>query len=153
MDVVLGANVAVDLFGDEEFLEYFNKKSVNFGTIDAQELPEGVVYNGKINIMGVMLDFFTYDEEYEDLDGQNKGFISKDAIIMLAPGLGETVYGSVDFVTKDGSVESYAEKIVPRVIPDENNNIITVIESSRPVSYPKDMEGWLICDTTVVAQD
>lgn len=153
MDVVLGANVAVDLFGDEEFLEYFNKKSVNFGTIDAQELPEGVVYNGKINIMGVMLDFFTYDEEYEDLDGTNKEFISKDAIIMLAPGLGETVYGSVDFVTKEGSVESYAEKIVPRVIPDENNNIITVIESSRPVSYPKDAEGWLICDTTVVAQD
>ena len=69
---------------------------------------------------------------------------------MLAPGLGETVYGSVDFITKEGNVESYAEKIVPRVIPDENNNIITVIESSRPVSYPKDMEGWLICDTTVV---
>ena len=153
MDVILGANVSVDLFTDEEFLKYFDKKNVNYGTIDPKEIPEGVFYNGKVNIMGVMLDFFTYDEMYEDLDGKEKTFISPDNIIMLAPGLGETVYGSVDFITKEGSVESYAEKIVPRVIPDEQNNLITVIESSRPVPYPKDMEGWLICDTTVIASE
>lgn len=152
-DVVLGANVAVDLFGDEEFLEYFNKKSVDFGTIKPEELPEGVVYNGRINIMGVMLDFFTYDEKYEDLDGDLKELIPPDTIIMTVPGLGETTYGSVDFITKEGSVESYAAPIVPRIIADELNNTITVIEQSRPVTYPKDPEGWLVCDTTVVATE
>lgn len=151
-DVVLGANVSTDLFSDIDFLEYFNKNNVNFGAVSQEELPEGVIFNGKINIMGVMLDFFTYDEKYEDLDGEVKSFIPEDAIIMLAPGLGETVYGSVDFLDATGNVQSYAEKIVPRTIIDENNNTITVIEASRPVPYPKDMEGWLICDTTVVAQ-
>ncbi len=152
-DVILGANVAFDLFGDENFLEYFNKKSVDFGTIKPEEIPDGVFYNGKVNIMGIMLDFFTYDEKYEDLDGQEKELISPNAIIMTVPGLGETVYGSVDFITKEGSVESYAAPIVPRAIPDEMNNTISVIEMSRPVTYPKDPEGWLVCDTTVVASE
>ena len=147
-DVVLGADVSTDLFSDIEFLEYFNKKNVEFGTINMEEIPEGVTFNGQINVLGVMLNFFTYDAEYEDLKGECKEFIPSSTILMLEPAMGTTVYGPVDFVGTDGAVHSYAEKLVPRVRPDDDNNLITVHMYSRPVPYPLDFESWLFCDTS-----
>lgn len=152
-DLVLGSNVSTDFFGDIDFLEYFNKKSVDFGTVAPVEVPEGVIYNGKINVMGVNLDVFTYDAGYEDLDGKSKKLISPDLMMLLTPGMGETVYGAVNFITKEGSVQSYAEKIVPRTIINEESGIISVIAASKPVPYPKDIEGWMICDTTVIGEE
>lgn len=145
-DMVLGADVSTDLFSDIDFLDYFDKNNVNFGKIDMEQLPEGVTYNGTINIMGVMLNFFTYDELYEDIDGTTKEFIPSGTLLMIAPGMGTTVYGPVDFVGSDGAVHSYAEKLVPRVRPDDDNNLITVHMYSRPVPYPLDFEGWLVAD-------
>lgn len=145
-DLVLGSDVSTDLFADIDFLEYFDKKNVNFGAVDQQELPEGVTFNGTINVMGIMLNIFTYDEMYEDIDGDMKEFIPSGAIMMLTPGMGTTAYGPVDFVGSDGAVHSYAEKLVPRVRPDDDNNLITVHMYSRPVPYPLDFESWLIAD-------
>ena len=145
-DLVLGAEVSTDLFGDVDFLDYFDKRRVNYGDIDPEETPEGVTFNGTINVMGIKLNVFTYDEEYEDLDKQIKKFIPNGAIIMIQPGMGRTAYGPVDFVDEAGNVQSFAEKLVPRVLPDSKNNLLSVSMFSRPVPYPKDWKGWLVAD-------
>lgn len=145
-DLVLGADVSTDLFGDADFLDYFDKKSVKYGEIDPAETPEGVTFNGTINVMGVYLNVFTYDEQYEDLDKTLKKFIPAGAIIMIQPAMGSTAYGPVDFVGEDGNVQSFAEKLVPRVLSDSKNNLISVSMFSRPVPYPKDWKGWLVAD-------
>lgn len=142
-DWVMTNDVSRMFLLDKDFLEYYNKRDVTLGTIDPKELPEGVVFNGTINVGGVLLNMFSYDNEFEDLDGTIKPFLPKGTMAFLAPGLGKTVYGQVTFM-EDGKFASYAEKMVPRLITSDSNNVAEVLVYSRPVPYPKDWEGWMV---------
>lgn len=144
-DLVMTADVSMELLSDINFLEFYNKAKVEIGDIKPAELPEGVVCNGRININGVVMTMFTYDEEYEDLDGEVKAVFPKGTIAFLHPGIGETVYAQVTFV-KGSGFESYAERIVPRLVADEKNNMMEVQVFSRPVPYPYDWESWLVAN-------
>lgn len=144
-DIVMTSDVSMLLMTDPDFLEYYNKKSVETGDINQTELPAGVAKNGTININGVVMTMFTYDCEYEDLDGQVKEFLPAGTIAFLHPNMGETLYAQVTFI-KNGSFVSYAEKIVPRVVADETNNLMEVQEFSRPVPYPFDVDSWIVCN-------
>ncbi len=142
-DMVMTSDVSMLLMSDIEFLEFYNKAKVEMGDIKPGEIPEGVVCNGRININGVVMTMFTYDESYEDMDGEVKEIFPKGTLAFLHPGLGETVYAQVTFV-EGNSFASYAEKIIPRLVMDERNNMAEVQVFSRPVPYPYDWEGWLV---------
>lgn len=144
-DMVMTADVSMLLMSDPEFLDFYNKLRVNTGEINQEILPDGVTKNGTINVNGVVFTLYTYDEVYEDVDGKEKEFLPKGTIALLHPGLGTTVYAQVTFV-KGGSFQSYAEKIVPRVVASEGNNIVEVQMFSRPVPYPLDWENWLVAN-------
>lgn len=144
-DIVMTGDVSMQLMTDKEFLDFYNNLHVNTGTIDQLKLPNGVTCNGDINVNGVIFKLFTYDEKYEDLDGTIKEFLPKGTIAFLHPNMGTTVYAQVTFV-KGKSHVSYAERIVPRVVASEENNIIEVQMFSRPVPYPIDWEGWLVAN-------
>lgn len=154
-DIVMTGDVSMKLMTDQDFLEFYNKLHVGTGTIDQKELPDGVACNGDINVNGVIFKLFTYDEVYEDLDGTEKEFLPKGTIAFLHPNMGSTVYSQVT-VVKGGGFVSYAERIVPRVVASEDNNIVEVQMFSRPVPYPLDWEGWLIAniyDPVAASQD
>ncbi|MCI9142576.1 MAG: hypothetical protein HFH87_08140 [Lachnospiraceae bacterium] len=142
-DIVMTGDVSMQLMTDKDFLEFYNKIRVETGTIDQVQLPNGVTCNGDINVNGVIFKMFTYDEVYEDLDGTIKEFLPKGTIAFLHPGMGTTVYAQVSFV-KGTSFVSYAERIVPRVVASEGDNIVEVQMFSRPVPYPLDWEGWMV---------
>lgn len=144
-DIVMTSDVSMLLMSDKDFLEFYNKAKVNIGEINPTELPDGVVSNGSININGVVMTLFTYDEIYEDLDGEEKAIFPAGTIAFLQPNMGTTVYAQVTFYTKDG-FKSYAEKIVPRLVGDEKSNMAEVQAFSRPVMYPNDMDGWLVAN-------
>lgn len=144
-DIVMTSDVSMLLMSDKDFLEFYNKAKVNIGDINPKELPDGVVSNGSININGVVMTLFTYDEIYEDLDGEEKAILPAGTIAFLQPGMGTTVYAQVTFYTKDG-FKSYAEKIVPRLVGDEKSNMAEVQAFSRPVMYPNDVDGWLVAN-------
>ena len=144
-DIVMTSDVSMLLMSDKDFLEFYNKAKVNIGEINPTELPDGVVSNGSININGVVMTLFTYDEIYEDLDGEEKAILPAGTIAFLQPNMGTTVYAQVTFYTKDG-FKSYAEKIVPRLVVDEKSNMAEVQAFSRPVMYPNDMDGWLVAN-------
>lgn len=144
-DIVMTSDVSMLLMSDKDFLEFYNKAKVNIGEINPTELPDGVVSNGSININGVVMTLFTYDEIYEDLDGDEKAILPAGTIAFLQPNMGTTVYAQVTFYTKDG-FKSYAEKIVPRLVGDEKSNMAEVQAFSRPVVYPNDMDGWLVAN-------
>lgn len=153
-DIVMTSDASMLLMSDKDFLEFYNKAKVNIGEINPTELPDGVVSNGSININGVVMTLFTYDEIYEDLDGEEKAILPAGTIAFLQPNMGTTVYAQVTFYTKDG-FKSYAEKIVPRLVGDEKSNMAEVQAFSRPVMYPNDMDGWLVAniyDETVSTQ-
>lgn len=151
-DIVMTADVSMLLMTDEKFLEFYNKLHVNTGTIDQEELPEGVTRNGNINVNGVIFTLYTYDEVYEDLNGEEREFLPKGTIAFLHPNMGTTVYSQVTFV-KGGGFVSYAERIVPRVVASEDNNIIEVQMFSRPVPYPTDWEGWIVANIYGTGED
>ena len=144
-DIVMTSDVSMLLMSDKDFLEFYNKAKVNIGEINPTELPDGVVSNGSININGVVMTLFTYDEIYEDIDGEEKAILPAGTIAFLQPNMGTTVYAQVTFYTKDG-FKSYAEKIVPRLVGDEKSNMAEVQAFSRPVMYPNDMDGWLVAN-------
>lgn len=144
-DIIMTSDVSMLLMSDKDFLEFYNKAKVNIGEINPTELPDGVVSNGSININGVVMTLFTYDEIYEDLDGEEKAILPAGTIAFLQPNMGTTVYAQVTFYTKDG-FKSYAEKIVPRLVGDEKSNMAEVQAFSRPVMYPNDMDGWLVAN-------
>lgn len=144
-DIVMASDVSMELMSKDDFLKFYDIAKVDFGDIKQTELPEGVVCNGRININGVVMTMFTYDEAYEDLDGQEKPFIPEGTILFLQPGMGETVYAQVTFFS-GGSFKSYAEKIVPRFVGSEKENAAEVQVFSRPVPYPYDWEGWLVAN-------
>lgn len=144
-DIVMTADVSMLLMTDPDFLDFYNKLHVNTGEINQKELPEGVSYNGSINVNGVIYSMFTYAETFEDLDGEIKPFLPAGTIAFLRPGLGTTVYAQVTFLKGDHFV-SYADKIVPRVVPDEKGNILEVQTFSRPVPYPLDWDGWMVAN-------
>lgn len=144
-DIVMTGDVSMQLMTDKDFLDFYDKLHVKTGVIDQKELPSGVVCNGCINVNGVIFTLFTYDEVYEDLDGQIKEMLPKGTIAFLHPNMGSTAYAQVTFVKGAGFV-SYAERIVPRVVVSETNNMIEVQMFSRPVPYPLDWEGWLVAN-------
>jgi hypothetical protein len=144
-DIVMTGDVSMDLMTDKDFLDFYDKLHVNTGVIDQKELPEGVTCNGNINVNGIIFTLFTYDEVYEDLDGQIKEMLPKGTIAFLHPGMGTTVYAQVTFV-KNGGFVSYAEKIVPRTVVNENDNMMEVQMFSRPIPYPLDWDGWLVAN-------
>ncbi len=144
-DIVMASDVSMELMSKDDFLKFYDIAKVDFGDIKQTELPEGVVCNGRININGVVMTMFTYDEAYEDLDGEEKAFIPAGTILFLQPGMGETVYAQVTFFS-GGSFKSYAEKIVPRFVGSEKENTAEVQVFSRPVPYPYDWEGWLVAN-------
>ncbi len=144
-DIVMASDVSMLLMSDKDFLKFYDIAKVEFGDIKQSELPEGVVCNGRININGVVMTMFTYDEYYEDLDGKEKELLPAGTIAFLQPKMGETVYAQVTFFS-GGGFKSYAEKIVPRFVGSEKDNIAEVQMFSRPVPYPYDWESWLVAN-------
>lgn len=142
-DLVMTSDVAMEFMTDEDFLKFYDKAKVNIGSIDPKEIPDGVVYNGGININGVVMSMFTYDESYKDLDGEEKEMLPKGTIAFLHPNMGETVYSQVTFV-KDKKLKTFAAQIVPRIVADEKSNMIEVQTFSRPVPYPFHWDSWLV---------
>ena len=146
-DILMASDVSMLLMSDKEFLDFYDKARVDFGDIHQVETPDGVVCNGRININGVVMTMFTYDEAYEDLDGETKEVIPAGTIAFLHPGMGETVYAQVTLYSKrDESYHSYAERVVARAVGDENSNVAEVQTFSRPVPYPYDWDGWLVAN-------
>lgn len=151
-DIVMTGDVSMLFMADKDFLEYYNKKDVNTGKIDQSKLPDGVAYNGTLNVNGTVFNMFTYDEVYEDLDGTVKEFLPAGTIAFLQPGMGTTVYAQVTFVKKGSGFHSYAQPMVPRVTESEDNNLMEVQVYSRPVPYPLDMDGWMVANINNVSE-
>ncbi len=150
-DLVMTSDVAMLFMTDEKFLEYYNKKRVDIGEIKPKELPDGVTFNGDININGIVMSMFTYDNDFEDLDGEVKEMLPRGTMAMLHPGMGDTVYSQVTFI-KGGGFQSFAAQIVPRVIADEKTNQMEVQTFSRPVPYPLHWDSWLVTNIYDVAE-
>lgn len=102
-DIVMAHDVSRILMTNKDFLEFYDLAKVDFGDIKQSELPEGVACNGRININGVVMTMFTYDEYYEDLDGQEKAMLPAGTIAFLQPKWVKQYMHRLHFIQKAGS--------------------------------------------------
>lgn len=85
------------------------------GGINPEVLPSGASKIMRLNVKGRMLDILTYDEQYEDIDGNTKSYIPADWVCVTAPNAGRTIYGAITQLEQaDGQFHTYAGIDVPK---------------------------------------
>lgn len=136
-EVLVAPDVADVILNNEWILKLLDTKNYNLGGVDPATLPAGAVKIARLNIKGRMIDFISYEDTYEEVDGSVKQFIPAGMIAVGAPAAGRTVYGAISQVEQsDGEVHTYTGTDVPKYISDAVHNTREVMLSSAPLCIP-----------------
>ena len=135
-DVVFGHEVGSVIINNEYFQKLLDNKRLDLMAINPTELPDGVVYYGRLNVYGVALDLFCYTETYTDEAGQTQSFVPKNKIVVTAPKMGHIMYGSISVLEKDEQFHTYPGKRVPHVVADQKAGVKELYIESKPLLAP-----------------
>jgi hypothetical protein len=109
----------------------------NAGRIDPKLLPNGATYIATLNVKGRNIDILSYDEGYEDDNGDNIPFLAPGTAILTAPAIGRTLYGAVTQIDQeDLEWHTYGARRVPKTVIDPVSNVKDVILTSKPLLIP-----------------
>lgn len=136
-DVIFGHEVGSVLINNEYLQKLLDNRRLDVMAIKPEELPEGVVYYGRINAYGVALDLFCYTETYTDEKGETQSFVPKNKIVVTAPKMGRAMYGAITVLEKDENFYTYTGKRVPHVVADRKSGIKELYMESKPLFAPK----------------
>ena len=136
-EVLLGADAADALLGDEKLQKLLDLNNYRIGAIEPLQLPQGAARLGRLIVRGRMIDLLTYDGTYVDeQDGKVKPYVPAKQICVTAPGVGRGLYGAVSQIEQsDNQWHSYMGRRVPRYWTEKNARELTV--SSRPLFIPR----------------
>lgn len=139
-DLILGCDAADAILDDDKVQKLLDKNSgITVGHIE-QELSvyDGVAYMGVLNFGGYRLNLISVDETYEDDNGQSQRYFPATSAMVTAPNCGHMMYGQITQMDY-GSTEynTYAEKRVPKFIPDQAHDIRKLRLGTRPLAAPK----------------
>lgn len=143
-DVLVAPDVADVMLNNEWIIKLLHTNNYNIGGVDPALLPDGAAKIARLNIKGRMIDFITYEDTYEDIDGTVKSFIPEGCIAAGAPAAGRTVYGAISQVEQaDGQFHTYAGENVPKYISDATHNTREVQLSSAPLCVPNNANPFI----------
>lgn len=139
-DLVLGTEASAQMLEIPGIEEKLNKNSgIYTGYINEQKTKyDGVVYMGKLNFGGNVLDVFSVDETYEDETGATKKYFPETSAMVTAPRCGHMMYGQITQIDH-GSTEftDHAGIRVPKFILDQAHDVRKLRLASRPLAAPK----------------
>lgn len=136
-DVVFGNDVAVTLLSNKSIQDMLNNRRLNLVDLNPVELPDGVTYYGKLNCYGVVLDLYCYAETYVDEQNVEQTFVPKKQIVVTAPAVGRTLYGSVTQIEEsDRQFHTYPATRVPHIVTNVHDGIRTLTETAKPLTVP-----------------
>lgn len=148
-DLLVAPDVAAIILHDEIIQKLLDIKNYNLGGVDPVLLPAGAAKIARLNIYGRMIDILSYDETYEDEDGNVKQFIPAGHVIMTAPACGRTLYGAVSQIEQtDGEFHTYPARRVPKYISDATGNTRTLTLTSCPLLIPNNKNAWVTAKVT-----
>ena len=143
-EVLVAPDVADVMLNNEWLRKLLDTQNYNIGGVDPALLPAGAAKIARLNIKGRMIDFITYEDTYEDIDGTVKQFIPEGMIAAGAPAAGRTVYGAVSQVEQaDGEFHTYAGENVPKYISKAETNTREVQLSSAPLCIPNNESAFI----------
>ena len=94
-DAVFSPDVTDYIIKNKAIKELLDIRNVNIGTIAPIELPDGASRIGVINIDGHDINLISYDEQYEDENGELQYFMGEGNVVLTAPASGRSLYGAV----------------------------------------------------------
>lgn len=136
-DLLMGQEVAAVLLKNEFLLKLLDNRSLQLAHVDPKNMPDGATVLGKVNVLGIWIEFIFYTEEYMDEDGVSKSFIPTGGVCLTAPDMGRTVYGAVtQLEMEDQRFHTYMARRVPQVTVDVHGGIRTLTQKARPLTIP-----------------
>ena len=135
-DLIIGKEVAAVLMKNEFLLKLLDNRSLQIAQIDPKETASGATILGKVNVLGVSIEFIFYTAQIVDEDGETKDIVPGGEICLTAPGMGRTLYGAVTQMERDERHHTYMAKRVPHVTSDIHGGIRTLTLKARPLTVP-----------------
>lgn len=148
-ELVVSPDVGDYILNNNGIQKLLDLKNFNIGTVDPVVLPVGASRLASLNIKGRMIDVISYEESYEDDNGEDVQYFPEGSAVMTAPGAGRTLYGAVSQVEQaDGEVHTYTGKRVPKYISDANGNTRTITVTSSPLMIPNNKNPFIVGKVT-----
>ncbi len=135
-DLIMGAEVAAMLLKNEFLLKLLDNRSLQLAKVDPKDMPDGATSLGKVNVMGVWIEFIFYAEEIVDEDGESRPLVPQGEVCLTAPGMGRTLYGAVTQLEKDEHFHTYMARRVPQVTSNIHASTRTLTQKARPLTVP-----------------
>lgn len=151
-DLVIGTNVADFITNDKKTAELLDRNSgILVGTInETLGAYDGVTFLGTLNFHGHRLNVIVVDERYEDENGEDKPMFGANDAMVTAPGCGAFRYGRVTQIDYGGTdFVTYAQRRVPKLIVDSENDIRKIRVTTRPIAVPKNFVPYIYAKDVV----
>lgn len=143
-ELVMSPDVAGTIINNPQFTKFLDIRNYNLGSIAPEILPAGAALLGRINVYGRTVDLLTYDETYEDDDGDTQPYVPAGTVILTAPSCGRGLYGAVSQIEEsDGKFHTYTGRRVPKYLSDAGSDVRTIKLSSRPLLIPRNANPWV----------
>lgn len=143
-DAVFSPDVTDYIIKNKVIKELLDLRNVNIGTIAPIELPDGASRIGVINIDGHDINLISYDEQYEDENGELQYFMGEGNVVLTAPASGRSLYGAVSQLEQsDGRFHTYMANRVPKYTADAEAETRTLKVSAKPLPIPKNKNAWI----------
>ncbi len=143
-DLLVAPDVADAILADATIQKLLDIRNYHIGSVEPVELPAGAARVAVLNIKGRMISVYSYDETYEDDDGNTVQYIPAGYAILTAPAAGRTLYGAVSQVEQsDGLFHTYTGRRVPKYISSAEGNTRTLTLTSCPLLIPNNKNAWI----------
>lgn len=149
-DIIAGSDASELIQRNAEIQKLFDNRRFEMGSIDPKLQESGAIVIGFLNVDGVLLRVLQYMREYQKADKVMTPFISPGKCIMTAPGAGKTLYASITQMDTPDTYEytTHAERFVPKITVNQDDDIRKLMMSSRPLLVPKKAACWVSADVT-----
>lgn len=144
-EVLCAPDVADVILANEHIQKLLDIRNYNIGGVDPELLPSGVAKIARLKIKGRMIDFLSYEDTYEEIDGTVKSFIPAGMIAVGAPAAGRTVYGAITQMEQtDGRFHTHAGVDVPKYISDAKHDVREVVLKTAPLCIPNNENPFIV---------
>jgi len=119
--------------------EAFDSKHIKLGSIEPTLVDNNITFIGKIVALGI--EVYTYDEMFEDENGDDVAYLPKGTCILGNKNTGKMNYAAVKQLENKKWV-SIPGRRVPKHIVNEEDEIEKLRLSARPLPVPMDTKSW-----------
>jgi hypothetical protein len=141
--LVMGTSALKAFRNNAKIQKLLDVRNMYLGNFNPTIKSDAVTFIGRINELG--LDIYTYNDWYEDDEGNTQPYVPANQVLMALPGDGKFMYGAVTQL-ENGNFVTYEGTRVPKQWADNINEIKMLKISSRPLPCPCNIDGWAVLE-------